>query len=137
MQEWKRKALEILPEIKDDISESDDPMYLWIMIVLAFDEAYEEPRNESFIKRVYDYEKWCLTQPEHAGETAAEHLLTCVAICFWEHIPTNNSARKDMPRWFSLDEILANQNFFRYLLSDGNFEDLVDSYSKSELKLAR
>ena len=135
MQEWKRKALEILPEIKDDILESDNSMYLWIMIVLAFDEAYEEPRNESFIKCVYDYEEWCLTQ--HKGETADEHLPTCVATAFWEHIPTNISSRKDMPRWFSLDEVLGNQHFFRYYLSDGNFEDLVNLYSKSELKLAR
>ena len=137
MQEWKRKALEILPEIQDDILESDNPMYLWIMIVLAFDEAYEEPRNEGFIERVYDYEKWCLEQNEGEGETADEHLLTCVATAFWEHIPTNNATRKDMPRWFSLDEVLANQHFFRYHLSDGNFEDLINLYSKSELKLAR
>ena len=135
MQEWKRKAPEILPEIKDDILESDNPMYLWIMIFLAFEDAYEEPRNESFIKRVYDYEKWCFTQ--HEGETADEHLPTCVLMVFWEHIPTNTAARKDMPRWFSLDDVLEHQHFFRYHLSDGNFEELVDSYSKSELKLAR
>lgn len=135
MQEWKRKALEILPEIKDDILESDNPMYLWIMVVLAFDEAYEEPRNESFIKRVYDYEEWCLEQDE--GETAEEHLPTCVVTAFWEHIPTNQAAREDMPRWFSLEDVLANQHFFSYHLTDENFQDLVDSYSKSELKLAR
>ncbi|MDQ6786847.1 MAG: hypothetical protein M3033_08565 [Acidobacteriota bacterium] len=135
MQEWKRKALEILPEIKDDILESDNPMYLWIMIVLAFDEAYEEPKNESFIKRVYDYEDWCLAQDK--GETAGEHLPTCVVTAFWEHIPTNPAAREDMPRWFSLEDVLSNQHFFSYHLTDENFKYLVDSYSKSELKLAR
>jgi len=135
MQEWQRKALEILPEMQDEILNSENPMQLWIEIVLSFDDAYEEPRNESFIKRVYDYEEWCLKQNE--GETAGEHLPTCVATAFWEHIPTNNAARKDMPRWFSLDEVLANQHFFRYHLSDGNFEDLVNLYSKSDLKLAR
>ena len=124
-----------MPEIKDDILESDNPMYFWTMIVLAFDAAYEEPRNESFIKRVYDYEEWCLTQDE--GETAGEHLPTCVATAFWEHIPITNASRQDMPRWFSLDEVLANQHFFRYYLSDENFEELIDLYSKSELKLAR
>lgn len=135
MQEWQVKALEILPEIKEDILESENPMYLWIMIVLAFDDAYEEPRNESFIKRVYDYEEWCLRQDE--GETADEHLPTCVVTAFWEHIPTNQAAREDMPRWFSLEEILTNQHFFGYFLTDENFKYLVDSYSKSELKLAR
>lgn len=132
MQEWQRKALEVLPEMQDEIIESDNPMRLWIEIVLSFDEAYEESRNESFIKRVYDYEEWCLEQDK--GETAAEHLPTCVATAFWEHIPTNQAAREDMPRWFSLEDVLANQHFFRYHLTDENFKDLVDLYSKGELK---
>ncbi len=135
MQEWQLKGLEILPEIKEEILESDNPMQLWIEIVLAFDEAYEEPRNENFIKRVYDFENWCLAQDK--GETAGEHLPTCVTTAFWEHIPTNRAAREDMPRWFSLEEVLANQHFFSYHLSAGNFENLVELYSKSELKLAR
>jgi hypothetical protein len=135
MEIWKHKALEILPEMKDEILESDNPMRLWIEIVLSFDEAYEEPRNESFIKRVYDYEEWCLAQDK--SETAEEHLPTCVVTAFWEHIPTNQAARKDMPRWFSLEDVLANQHFFSYLLTDENFKELVDLYSKSELQLTR
>ncbi len=59
MQDWKRKALDLLPEIEAEILESNNPMQLWIEIVFAFDGAYEEPRNENFIKRVYDYEEWC------------------------------------------------------------------------------
>ncbi|HXG85792.1 MAG TPA: hypothetical protein VNI84_17365 [Pyrinomonadaceae bacterium] len=110
-------------------------MQLWIEIVLSFDEAYEEPRDESFIKRVYDYEEWSLEQNE--GETAAEHLPTCVVTAFWEHLPTNTASREDMPRWFSLDEVLANQHLFKYHLTDENFKDLVDLYSKGELKLTR
>ena len=135
MQEWKQKALELLPEIKTEILESDNPMRLWIEIVLSFDEAYEEPINESFIKRVYEYEEWCLEQGE--GETAGEHLSTCVVTSFWEHIPTNKAVREDMTRWFTLEEVLKNQQFFGYHLSAGNFEDLVNMYSKSTLNFSR
>jgi hypothetical protein len=135
MQEWKRMAFELLPELNAVISESDNPMGLWIEIVLSFDEAYEEPRNESFIKRVYEYEEWCLEQDK--GETAAEHLPTCVVTAFWEHIPTNKASREDMPRWFRLEEVLENQHFFAYHLSAGNFEDLVDLFTKSTLALSR
>jgi hypothetical protein len=128
MQEWKSKALEILPEIKTEILDSDEPMQLWIEIVYYFDKAYEEPRNESFIKRVYEYQDWCLEQDE--GETAAEHLPTCVVTCFWEHIPTNTAARQEMPHWFTLEDVLANQHHFSYHLSDENFKYLIDLYSK-------
>lgn len=133
--QWRTKAFEILPEMRREISESEDPMQLWIEINMHFEDAYVEPRNESLIRRVYEYEAWCLTQD--GGETAGDHLPTCVSICFWEHIPTNTAARKDMPRWFSLDDVLAYQHFFGYCLSAGNFEELIDSYSKTDLKLVR
>ena len=130
MQEWKIKAIEILPEIKTEILDSDEPMQLWLEIVYYFDMAYEEePRNESFIKRVYDYQDWCLEQDEE-GKTAAEHLPTCVITCFWEHIPTKPFARQDMPNWFTLEDVLANQHFFRYSLSDENFKELIDLYTR-------
>lgn len=101
-------------------------MALWIEIVYYFDKSYEKPVNESFIKRVYEFQNWCLEQD--GGETAAEHLPTCVTTCFWEHLPTNAAARKDMPRWFTLEDILSNQHFFSYSLTDENFRDLLDLY---------
>src|SRR4051812_35568095 len=130
MQEWKSKALELLPEIKTEILESETPMQLWIEIVYYFDEAYKEPRNESFIKRVYEYQNWCLEQEQDKAASAGEDLMTCVAVVFWEHIPTTTEARKDMPRWFTLEDVLSNQHFFSYHLSAENFNYLVDLFPK-------
>ena len=133
MENWKRKAVELFPEIQGEISEADNPMGLWIEIAFWFDEAYVEPRNEDFIRRVYRFEEWCLEQDE--GSTAAEHLPTCVVTAFWEHIPTNPLAREDMPRWFSIEEVNANRHIFEYLLDEGNFDELANMYSRSDLKL--
>ena len=130
VEEWQEVAMQMLPELRSKIETAETPMSLWLEIVFSFDEAYEEPRNEDFIKRVYGYADWCLS---HAvGETAAEHLPTCVAICFWEHIPTTKAARDDMPRWFSFEDVIANQHFFRYHLSDEEFEDLKGLYRRSK-----
>jgi hypothetical protein len=49
-----------LPEMQSDIMEAETPMALWVQIVHAFDEAYEQPQNDDFIKRVYQYADWCL-----------------------------------------------------------------------------
>jgi hypothetical protein len=96
MNEWQSVARETLPELQSEIMAAKTPMALWTEIVFAFDEAYDEPKNDDFIQRVYRYADWCLERD--MGETAAEHLPTCVSICFWEHIPTNEAARRDMPR---------------------------------------
>jgi hypothetical protein len=129
MQEWKSKALEVLPEIKTEILNSDNPGQLWIEIVDYFDEAYKEPRNESFIKRVYEYQNWCLEQKQDEPSTE-DDLMSCVATVFWEHLPTTTEARADMPRWFTLEDVLANQNFFSYHLTAENFNYLIDLFPK-------
>src|SRR5205085_11992801 len=99
MKKWQKVAMQMLPELQLKIIEAENPMSLWVEIIFYFDEAYEEPKNEDFIRRVYEYADWSLNQD--VGETAAEHPPTCVVVCFWEHIPTYKPARDDMPRWFS------------------------------------
>lgn len=129
MKEWQHIALQMLPELHSEIESAETPVSLWLEIVFCFDEAYENPRNEDFIRRVYGYADWCLMQP--GGETAEEHLPTCVCTCFWEHIPTLKAARDDMPRWFTFEDFMANQHFFKYLLSDREFEDLKRLFAGS------
>ena len=123
---WQTVALSMLPELRSEIEEAQTPMALWVEIVYAFDEAYSEPRNDNFIERVYRFADWSLQQPE--GETAAEHLPTCVVVCFWEHIPTYEPARNDMPRWISFEDLIANQQIFRHSLSDQEFEKVKGLY---------
>ncbi len=101
-------------------------MGLWTEIFFNFADAYMEPKNEDFIKRVYEYADWCLGQ--ESEEDARFHLPTCVCICFWENIPTCKEARDDMPRWFSLDEVIGNQHFFKYLITDDEFEGIKRLY---------
>lgn len=135
MADWKLKAFEILPEMRAEIAEAENPMALWLNIQFEFFEAYKEPRREDFIRRVYEFESWCMEQDsEHDAEN---DLPTCVVVCFWEHIPTDTEARKDMPRWFNSKEVLANAEAFSYFLSSGNFEALLDDMSRSNLEMER
>ena len=135
MADWKHKALELFPEMGFEIGEADNPMALWLDIQFEFFEAYKEPRRDDFVRRVYEFESWCMDQ--EGGEDAENDLPTCVVVCFWEHIPTDPAARKDMPRWFSVEEVLANAEPFSYFLTSGNFEELVDEMSKSDIVMER
>ncbi len=81
----------------------------------------------TLLRKSYAYSDWGLSQD--IGETAEEHFPTCIAVCFWEHIPTYKPARDDMPRWLSFEYIMANQHWFKYSLSDEEFEELKELYS--------
>jgi hypothetical protein len=128
MEQWREVAINMLPELRSEAGEAESPMSFWLEVVYKFDDAYEFPRNEDFIKRVYAYADWCLKQ--EGGGSAPEHLPTCVVICFWEHIPTCKAAREDMPRWFSFDEVIANEHFFKYSITEEEFEELKGLYVK-------
>lgn len=119
--------MKMLPELQSKIKEAETPMALWVQIIFYFDEAYEEPGNEDLIRRIYAYADWCIYQD--AGETAEEHLPTCVVVCFWEHIPTFKPARDDIPRWISFDDLMLNEHIFKHSLSDEEFAELKGLYS--------
>ena len=122
MPPWRQTAHELLPELSEKITdpEIDTPYMLWFEIRKAFEKAYEaSPPHESLIGRIYRYADWCATAPR--GETAADDLLTCTCVCFFEHIPQHPAAREDMPRWISYQDFVASEQIFRYRLTDDEF----------------
>jgi hypothetical protein len=122
---WLSKSAEMLPELQEEhgLEFVDNPMSLWLEIWWAFERAYQPPRDEDFIKRVYEFADWCLVQER--CDDASWDLLTCVAVCFFEHIPTNALTRADMPRWFKRHEIVVMRDTFSYFLSASEFEGLL------------
>ena len=112
----------MFPEMADRVNEAETPYILWFFLCDAFESAYDQPRNESLIERIYSYSDWCMDQPE--GATAADDLATCVAVSFYEHIPTHPKARADMPRWFKLTDFLGMEKLFKYHLTHEEFEAL-------------
>jgi hypothetical protein len=109
---WRRVAAEMLPELLDVIREAENPYLLWIDLRFAFEDAYREPRKRSLIKRIYAFADWCEQQPR--GDTAADDLLTCVTVCFYEHIIQIPDAAADMPNWFTEAEFDLMRPVFRY-----------------------
>ena len=82
---WRQVAREMFPELVDRIREAENPYLLWIDLRMAFEDAYRVPQNRSLIERIYKFANWCERQPR--GDVAADDLLTCVSVCFYEHIP--------------------------------------------------
>ncbi len=130
MEAWREKAHKMLPEL-DEVDDSDDAMGAWIHISMAFDQAYEAPRNEVLIQRIYGYADWCSEHGERTGRATTD-LPTCIAVCFYENIPTREASRQDMPRWFSRDDILLMKDTFSYHLNPDEFERLLEMFPEPQ-----
>ncbi len=123
MPHWLQKAHEMFPELISRFEQVDTPYLLWFELYDEFIHSYSaSPRNESLIMRVYQFADWCLEQPQ--GRKADDDLTTCVAVCFYEHLPDHFGIRSDMPRWFTVDDILLMKQIFCYHMSESEFEDL-------------
>lgn len=128
--DWRSKAAEMLPELVEEIAEAINPMELWIEMGFAFDASYKEPRNEDLIRRIYGFADWCLEQPQ--TDSAEDDLPTNVIIGFYEDIPRNKAAREDMPRWFTLEDIVRNKAVFSYHISEAEYEELKALFGSAE-----
>jgi hypothetical protein len=110
----------------------DSPGMLWIELRIAFEDAYQEPKNEDLISRIYSFAEWCSKLPDESG--IEFHLPTIVATHFLEHIPELPAAREDMPRWFSRADVLRCRELFSYMVGAEGFQEILNVYDAHDKK---
>jgi len=135
---WREDVCERFPELRQEFDynltfsdgEPDTPYQIWSQLLIAFNDAYERsPRDDALIRRIYEYAFWC-AEDAPRGQTAGDDLLTCVCVCFFEHIPQRPLPRADMPRWFMYEDLIGMEQIFRYFLSDQEFDDLKQYFKE-------
>jgi len=86
LQDWRAKALEYFPDLRDLIEQERSPLSLWIELYRALVIAYDQqPIDEDRIAKIYEYASWCFQQPETGNiETDPSN---GVAVSFIEDIP--------------------------------------------------
>ena len=122
---WQAEAVSRFPDLAQELSETDSPYQLWFELTREFERAYDSNRPGR-VAEIYAFAKWCCEQPR--GQTAEDDLVTCVAVCFFEHIPTHPKALSDMPRWWTLGEVRTMRKTFSYFVGADGFEAILKQY---------
>jgi hypothetical protein len=131
--DWRAKALEYFPDLRDLIEGEASPLSLWIELYWVLVRAYdEEPMNEDRIGKIYDYAAWCLRQPNTGNnDTDAS---SGVAVAFIEDIPLNQRISEDLYRWMSAETFNDCEPLFRYTLSDEEFQKFTTNFHGKKSK---
>jgi hypothetical protein len=125
MARWRAVALECLPECRTLINRADRIMFFWTEVGHEFRKACEaSPRNDDFIRRVYQFAHWCEDAPRN--NDAGRDPFTAVVVGFYEILPFDPLTREDMPRWWALGEVVSNKPVFSYLIGEEGFAELVE-----------
>ena len=122
---WRTEALKRFNELASIVREAENPYALWIDLWCHFTEAYDSGSTD-LVGRIYQYARWCCDQPR--GKTSADDLLTCVSVCFFEHIPTHPKALKDMPTWWTRDDVKTMRQIFSYLGGEAQYAEVLAQY---------
>jgi hypothetical protein len=127
LQDWRAKALEYFPDLRDLIEKEPSPLSLWIELYHALVIAYDhQPIDENRIAKTYDYASWCFQQPETGNiETDPSN---GVAVSFIEDIPLDPRISGDLYRWMSAETFNGCENLFRYHLNDEEFKNFSASF---------
>jgi hypothetical protein len=129
MSAWRREALQRLPECRQIVESSDNPMALWIELLGACEDAVTK-ENEALICRFYDFARSCWRSPSADVRTA-------VACAFYEHLPTTPVLRRDMPRRFGRAAFRELRDVFCYHLPEDQAAVFEKEFLEAEEKFVR
>ena len=124
---WRTEAAERFPDLKASLAEADSPYQFWTDLWFEFEDAHDAGKRDR-IAAIYDYARWCFGQPR--GKTAQDDLATCVSVCFMEHIPENENALKDMPNWWTTDDVNRMRDLLSYHVGQPGYEKLLEQFKR-------
>ena len=96
MSVWRRKALELFPELKDELTDPDNTPYRVFSELVPRCRKAHAQKDEEMLKKIYGYAAWCARQP-------AKDLWNAAGVSFYEHIVKCDAAVKGFPRWVDAD----------------------------------
>jgi hypothetical protein len=122
MSAWRRAAIEFLPSQKKLIEHSDSVGMLWVELWFVFCDAHRHPVNDTIIRGTYQFADWTL------AKSRDDDMATSTCCHFYEHLPEEPEVRKQMPRFMSRADVLANSEIFKQRMGADEFLELLKEF---------
>ena len=131
LEDWRAKAVEFFPDLRDLIELEPSPLSLWIELFHVLSIAYDQvPINEDRIGKIYDYASWCFKQPETGNNETDPS--SGVAVSLIETIALEPHISDDLHRWMSAETCNDCEPLFRYTLNDEEFENFSTRFHRKK-----
>jgi len=119
MSAWRRVALEMLPEYRENIAHAENPMGLWVEIDFYFRDAFEAG-DDDLVRRFFRYAERCLDTAKPEATDAS----TAAWCAFYEHIPRVAGLSEQLHRFMPRNRFVQVRDAFRYHISQEEFDRL-------------
>lgn len=124
MSAWRRKAIELLPELRPIIEKADSPTALWIDLSAHFANIAAEA-EDSTLRPILMYAFWCLSPA--AGASPSEVSEAVHGGFFWM-LARHKELWGRFRSWFSPSQFEQIVPAFMYSLSEKELKELKEAY---------
>ncbi len=94
MSTWRRKALELFPDLRAEIETPEMSIYqVFFELVPRCREAHDRG-DVAELERIYGFAEWCAKQK-------SKDLWNAAGVSFYEHLADSNRTLEAIPQWVS------------------------------------
>ena len=115
---WRRKALVLFPELKDELNTGDYSIYQLYFDILPMEQEAHDHDDREKLRRIYGFAEWCLSQPD-------QELWNPAAVAFYEHLFDESRLWSKVIPWLSRDVIKMVQELWQERLGKDGYQKLL------------
>jgi len=131
MSAWRKQALETLPEYRQLIDKSENPMALWVELQFQFSSGYKK-HGDNLIHRFHQYAEWCYESPGQGGYLSDAG--TAAQVAFYERLANEKVVQEDVYRWLTKEEFLKLEGSFHHSLLPQQYDGVKADFLEKQAK---
>lgn len=128
MAAWRRKALELFPELKRKLNDPEETVYLFFYDLVPIVREAHAANDEEALRRIYTFGEWCFEQKVTA-------LWNPAALCFYGDLVERRDDWEGVIAWLSPDIIRRCWPLWKERLGEKRFEELRRTIERSGHKI--
>jgi hypothetical protein len=130
MAAWRRRALELFPQLGNELPRREFTIYMLYFDLLPMVRSAHDVNNEEELRRIYGFAEWCMRQK-------AENLWNSAAVCFYEHLFDIPEYRTKVVSWLSPFVIEQCWGLWERRLTEAEIEEVKRLVEKRSAYLYR
>ena len=121
MSTWRRKAIELFPDLRSEIQERSTTIYALFFALLPRLRDAHRDGDEAELDKLYGYAAWCARQN-------ATDLWNAAGVCFYEHLPDARQTKAAMGQRIPPDVFRSVEGLLRARMDADEFTALKKQF---------
>jgi 16S rRNA A1518/A1519 N6-dimethyltransferase RsmA/KsgA/DIM1 with predicted DNA glycosylase/AP lyase activity len=130
MSTWRRKAIELFPDLQKEFEQPRATIYSVFFELLPRVHLAHELGDEEELRRIYGFAAWCFQQK-------SKDLWNSAGVVFYEHLVDRRTTRDEIPRWLAPDQFADLKELFAARMEPEKYQQLCDRYENQSARSTR